>query len=246
MLGAHSAKGCNTMNNWGTYNRAPEAVWLKELSLIRLLAVALAVAVVATVLGTAPRANADTPGGGSLDPAVGAQQVGATESRELAQIADLPSSTEDGHEVALNEAQAWKLADGGWFVSAPATGDGIYMATVSATLTPEKKVIQSGEAVFTGDAKGGHATIWVDGEKVVDDEFANTPENDQVIIPMINWGKLNDCLSSAGIPSWVIAALSAGCGVACGATAGAGCVACMVGLGLVGGATIGYCLEEAQ
>lgn len=246
MMDLHGMEGCITMNNGVTYSRRLAAFRSSEGVLIRLLAVTLAAVMAATVLGVAPGAYARTPADRSVNPAVGAEQVGISESRELAQIADLPSSTKDGHQVALDEAQAWRLADGSWFVSAPASGDDVYMGTVSATLTPEKKVVQSGEAIFTGNIESGYATIWVDGNKVVDGEFSSPAEDDPIMTPMFSWGKLNDCLASAGIPAWVIAALSTACGVACGATAGGGCVACMVGLGLVGGATIGYCMEEAQ
>ncbi len=234
------------MDNEDVDTRLPVATWTTHLSPARLLAAMLAIAMIVAVFSLTPKASANVPTSGSSTPVAGGERAGEAESRELAKLAGLPSLTEEGHQVNLRKAEAWRLADGGWFVSAPATGDGVYMATVSATLSPDKELIQTSQAVFTGDEQGGHASIWVDGEKVVDDYFSNVPEGDDVVVPMFSWGKFNDCLASAGIASWVIAALGTACGVACGATAGAGCVACMVGLGLVGGGTIGYCMEEAQ
>jgi hypothetical protein len=61
----------------------------------------------------------------------------------------------------------------------------------------------------------------------------------------IDWGKLNSCLASAGIPWATIALLSVACGIACAATAGFACAICLVGAGAGTLTTIQYCLREA-
>lgn len=217
--------------------------WSIDVNLVRLLALTIAAAMFTTVLGVPARADAQTANLGFPQLAESAREVGPAEAGKLAETAGLPSVTRAGHDVNLGKAEAWELADGSWYVSAPASGENVYMATVSATLTPKMQVSQTGEALLVGDDTGGTATFWVDGEKILDQYFDN---GEHGISPMFSWGEFNDCLSSAGIAAWVVAAISAACGIACGATAGVGCLVCMSGLGLVGGSTLGYCLEEAQ
>lgn len=46
------------------------------------------------------------------------------------------------------------------------------------------------------------------------------------------WSEFNDCLASKGIAGWAITSLSVVCGLACAATAGTGCIPCLLGAGL--------------
>lgn len=54
------------------------------------------------------------------------------------------------------------------------------------------------------------------------------------------WGTLDSCLSSAGVPAWLVAAAL----VACGSTGPAGVVVCLIGAG-IGAGTAYYCFLEA-
>ncbi|MEM1206729.1 MAG: hypothetical protein AAGN66_26070 [Acidobacteriota bacterium] len=56
-----------------------------------------------------------------------------------------------------------------------------------------------------------------------------------------SYGCINDCLAGLGVANWIIALIAAVCGIACLGTLGAGCVACIFGLGVGLGAELGYC-----
>lgn len=53
----------------------------------------------------------------------------------------------------------------------------------------------------------------------------------------VGWGCINNCLSSLGLPSWLLGVLAVICAVLCAATAGWGCYLCIAGAGY------GYYLE---
>ncbi|TWT03615.1 hypothetical protein [Planomicrobium sp. CPCC 101079] len=59
------------------------------------------------------------------------------------------------------------------------------------------------------------------------------------------WSNFNDCLSSQGIAGWAITSLSVICGFACIGSAGAGCVPCLLGAGLLTEGVIAYCIGMA-
>lgn len=84
----------------------------------------------------------------------------------------------------------------------------------------------------------GHAAIWRDGEKVVDDVFSG----DDTAVQTFGFSgkKLNDCLSGAGVASWIVAATGVSCGVPEVATK----IACIIGLGVTAG-TASYCVRRA-
>lgn len=60
------------------------------------------------------------------------------------------------------------------------------------------------------------------------------------------WSDFNDCLASQGIAGWAITALSVACGFACIGTAGAGCVPCLLGAGLLTEGVVAYCVYSSR
>ncbi len=59
-------------------------------------------------------------------------------------------------------------------------------------------------------------------------------------------GCLNNCLSGLGVAGWVLSAIGAGCGIACGGTLGAGCLACLAAVGGILGGQLGYCSSQCN
>lgn len=94
----------------------------------------------------------------------------------------------------------------------------------------------------------GTVQSWVDGELIYDEtvtaENATADDSDPQARGM-NWGKLNSCLASAGVPAWVAAGLSNICAIACLITAGAGCVICIAGVIGFSGGVVYACVERA-
>jgi hypothetical protein len=60
-----------------------------------------------------------------------------------------------------------------------------------------------------------------------------------------SWSKFNDCLASAGIAAWTIAAIGVACGVICAGTLGTGCAACIAAAGGIGAGTVTYCIRRS-
>lgn len=72
-----------------------------------------------------------------------------------------------------------------------------------------------------------------------------TPDTSDVVTAYSGgnfWGCMNSCLSSMGVPSWVIGAIGAVCLAACVGTLGAGCVACGLGVGFGYDAELAACV----
>jgi hypothetical protein len=66
------------------------------------------------------------------------------------------------------------------------------------------------------------------------------------VLPQGYWSCLNDCLASQGIAAWAITTLSILCGVACAATAGAGCLVCLLAADITAGSVVGYCSGQCS
>jgi hypothetical protein len=60
------------------------------------------------------------------------------------------------------------------------------------------------------------------------------------------WSDFNKCLADKGIAAWAITAMSIGCGLACAGTLGAGCVPCLLGLGLITEGVVSYCVFKVR
>lgn len=89
----------------------------------------------------------------------------------------------------------------------------------------------------------GIVSMYHNGD-LVNEEEAHAPDTAGEVAPKVSldWGKVNDCLSNAGIPSWIVAGVSVACSAGCLVTAGAACAACIAAAATVTGATAGACV----
>lgn len=60
------------------------------------------------------------------------------------------------------------------------------------------------------------------------------------------WGRFERCMSNLGVASWVLGVISWSCSAICVATAGSGCVACIVAAGLATEGVAAKCVTEAS
>jgi len=60
------------------------------------------------------------------------------------------------------------------------------------------------------------------------------------------WGCLNRCLSSQGIPGWLLGFIALVCTAACLGTAGLGCAACIAAAAGLTGGEAGWCVSECS
>jgi len=147
----------------------------------------------------------------------------------------------DQGEVINKQAITVKqLSNGTFFVSTSL--DGVAKGSViSAALSADGKVEQTYQISLKEESPtSGHMKTYADG-KIDKDQHVTA---DETTLEGMDWGGLNDCLSNAGIAAWAIASLSIACGVACAATAGAGCIGCLAAASGATGGTIGFCVGK--
>lgn len=172
-----------------------------------------------------------------------ATKLSGDEAADFAELATLPSASESGLTVQSDEPHAWRLDDGSVYVSYQLIGEGVYASNLGAFVAPDGTVAQRTELAIQGDDTSGTVRMWVDGEKTLDRVVTNPDSG--LITPQFSWSKFNRCLSSAGIPGYVITALTIACAAVCVGTVGVGCVACIAAAAGIFGGTVGYCLDEA-
>lgn len=177
------------------------------------------------------------------------QELSQDQANSLATDVDLQSASESGEKVDTSTAKAWELDDGNVYVNYSFEGDVEGVSNIGAVVSPEGKVVATAEIIMkASSANSGHVEAWTNGEKTADREVTS----DDVASSEISaqgggfWSKLNDCLSSQGVASWVVAGLGVACSAVCVGTAGAGCVACIAAAAGVTGGAAGYCVDRAQ
>lgn len=77
---------------------------------------------------------------------------------------------------------------------------------------------------FVCDDASGPARMWVDGNLTMDKQLSTADAENNVTTYAGFWDKLNNCLANAGIPGWVITAITIACAAVCVGTVGLGCV----------------------
>ncbi|MCD1286030.1 hypothetical protein ACH82I_09390 [Brevibacterium sp. GP-SGM9] len=177
------------------------------------------------------------------------QQLSAQRADSLAAKADLTSVSKSGEEIDTSSAQAWELDDGNVYVNYSFASDVEGVSNIGAVVSPDGDVLATAEIVMKATSENsGHVEAWNNGAKTADREVTSDDASSGKLSPQADgfWSKLNDCLSSAGISSWVVAGISVACGAVCVGTAGLGCVACIAAAAGVTGGTAGYCIDQAQ
>lgn len=141
-----------------------------------------------------------------------------------------------------------KLDNGALLVSAPIEG-AAPGSVIGAQIGAKGQVSTFQISLQEIDQSSGTLTTYQDGKLQIDHQKVEaTPSTEQPTpgTPKgLHWGEFNRCLSNAGIASWAITALSIACGVACAATAGTGCFACLVAASGATGGVVGFCARSA-
>ena len=213
---------------------------------IAFVAIASLVLTLSTAL-TKPAAAASSPAVTSIASfGENAESLPKSEAVQLANSADLPTESLSGLKVDRSGVQAWSMSDGTSYVSYPLVGDGVQLATVGALLDKSGNVAQRTEMAFIGDDVSGHARMWVDGNLTMGKQLTTAGAENNVTTYAGFWDKLNNCLANAGIPSWVITAISIARAAVCVGTVGLGCVGCIAAAAGVWGGQVGYCIDQAQ
>lgn len=177
------------------------------------------------------------------------QQLSSQRADSLAAAADLTSVSKSGEQIDTSSAQAWELDDGNVYVNYSFEGDIEGVSNIGAVVSPDGEVLATAEIVMKAETEdSGHVEAWNNGKKTADQDVSSDDAASGELTAQEGgfWSKLNDCLSSAGISSWVVAGISVACGAACVGTAGLGCVACIAAAAGVTGGTAGYCIDQAQ
>ena len=140
---------------------------------------------------------------------------------------------------ATGSESARQLPDGGILVALPVHSSTVALAWVAVVTSRSGAVTVNEYRVRQHDADSAYVQAWTNGALAVNAIVHSTTAD-------FSWSKFNNCLSGAGVASWLVAAIGIACIAACVGTAGAGCVACAAAAAGVAGGTIGYCVQEAN
>ncbi|WP_350270457.1 hypothetical protein AAFP32_02250 [Brevibacterium sp. CBA3109] len=176
-------------------------------------------------------------------------ELGYERADSLADKVDLESASKSGEDIDASSAKAWELDDGNIYVNYSFNSDIEGVSNIGAVVSPEGKVLATAEIVMKATSEdSGHVEAWNNGTKTADrDVTAEDAASNRASTQSDGfWGKLNDCLSSQGISSWVVAGISVACSAVCVGTAGVGCVGCIAAAAGVTGGVAGYCIDQAQ
>lgn len=222
---------------------------MKQTSTRQWIAVLLALICAAVLGGGLPSGpvHARQQSASETGPSLG-EELSSDRANLLATEADLVSASRSGEKIDTSSAQAWELDDGNIYVNYSFDSDVDNVSNIGAVVTPDGDVLATAEIVMTPTSEdAGHVAAWTDGEKTTDRHVSAADASAAATAQGGGfWGKLNDCLSSAGVASWVVAGISVACAAACVGTAGVGCVACIAAAAGVTGGTAGYCIDQAQ
>ncbi|WP_369358734.1 hypothetical protein [Streptomyces sp. cg2] len=156
-----------------------------------------------------------------------------------------------GSSLVTERATVYKSHKGNTQVSVPFR-DQERGASLNVVYGSSGKMVETLEMQLTHDDTTGHAPVWRNGDLTADKVIraADLPKDLSAEQPQISafgfsWGKLNDCLSGAGISSWALALIDTACAAACAESACAACVPCITAAGGVGAGTVWFCMGKA-
>lgn len=182
------------------------------------------------------------------------EDVTGTEASDLAtqavtDIASTGTHLSSGAALDYTAQRVQKTPGDVYAVSVPIVGGGAaHGSSVTAIYTAAKQkagVVEIQLHEITENS--GRTQVWADGVQRFDEVVtADYPSNQgNVQARGMNWGALNNCLASLGIPAWIASGLSMACSVACFFTAGAGCIICIAGvIGFSSGA-VANCVHQS-
>ncbi len=168
----------------------------------------------------------------------------ASETASQALVSSIRSGSIDIHTDVRNldfENMTSTPGNGARVIEIPITHSGSTYSSLRAVMDNRNNVTDYTESHFTQYSPvHGHASVWSNGRTVLDrDLFA---VGDKILKRGVGEAvnELNSCLSSAGIPAWLIAGVI----VACRTVIGPGLAACLIAGG-VGAATAAFCQGRA-
>lgn len=135
-----------------------------------------------------------------------------------------------------------RLEDGSVFVAARIDG-ATKGSAISFTQSPDGKKNSTFQvSLHEINHDSGRVQTFENGKPKLNQVVSSKENKQGNITPYgMNWGRLNECLSNAGIAAWAIAGLS----IACAATAGFGCYACLTAASGATGATVAVCAKKS-
>jgi hypothetical protein len=167
-----------------------------------------------------------------------------------------------GAAADVSRSQVYRLANDATLVRVPISGL-TAGSVVGYVFDADRRLTQTIEfQLIEHTPTTGQVRVWLDGRQVLDRQVT---ENETMAAanamakasrgqgpsatdarPLgFSFGKFNDCLSSAGVASWTVAAIGIACGGICAGTAGAGCIPCLTAAGGVTGGTLWFCIGKA-
>ncbi|WP_349864769.1 hypothetical protein [Leifsonia sp. WHRI 6310E] len=176
-------------------------------------------------------------------------------TRTLAQKARSLEAEQGGLRVDYSRASAWQVDRSTRVVRIPAA-DGqpvLNESSLSVVFDESDAVVGTSEMIFTPVSEvSGRVQSWVDGALRLD-QTVDAPgiDADAAFASRAYqkgdwWGNFNQCLSNAGIASWVIAGIALACSAICVVTVGAGCVACLGAASAGFSGTVSFCITTAN
>lgn len=183
----------------------------------------------------------------------GVEATSTTTTDEFLDLAHVTASTatQSGQRLDVASAQAQETDNGSYILRVPfaAAPNVLTISGYTVMFNPDRTIAARGEVIYQQQTEhSGRVALWQDGKKLTDQVVtdqtaqAGTGTTERAF----SWDKLNKCLLNAGIAQWAITAIGVGCALLCGATVGAGCIACVIATGGVLGTTAGTCVGQAM
>lgn len=159
-----------------------------------------------------------------------------------------------GYQPASGLSQSFEdaevmLVDDVYYITVPMLGTNVPDMTKVVYAYDGERTQTFEYAAVSPDPARANFQMWTDGVQVQNVDFydpALDSSEDGLIAQAFSWKKLNDCLSSAGIPSWLFGMIALACAAVCVGTAGLGCIGCIAAAGGFGSGIAAACVYDAN